>query len=52
MSVQCIVVDCLFYNHFLCMLNECRSQFPEVIGYLQPIKDLILSEENVQVYAV
>ena len=25
------------------------SQFPEVIGYIQPIKELILSEENVQV---
>lgn len=26
-----------------------RTVFPDVVGYVQPIKDLILSEENVQV---
>lgn len=27
-----------------------RDQFPDVIGYVQPMKPLILSDENVQVF--
>lgn len=34
---------------FLLHLQLCRDQFPDVIGYVQPVKPLILSQEYVQV---
>lgn len=33
----------------MCTCYTPRSDFPDIIGYVQPIGDVILSKENVQV---
>ena len=31
------------------LVHTCRDQFPDILGYVQPIQPLILSQDNVQV---
>jgi len=45
-----VVIWCRFvHSHFHVYMLYHRSDFPDIIGYVQPIGDVILSEENVQV---